>query len=467
MKMKKLLIFIVCLSAIVSCKKTDKMIESNLPVPITSQSAKNQIEYAKIHLKQITELIAVLAKDKDFVSFVQTEAKKKFDGEYEVLIQDLQKNSTWREKMNLPKINNALNAFKNIDGANYYPQIYIPKFQHEEDMKEEKNYTASTSNVNQEQIVYIYYSGDSEVDSATNTNDSYAGYVLDSSNNLVYWGMVNEEYANNNEVWIISMNESVGNGGDFCPPQLINGVNEYCPESLGGCCTGGGGDIPPPPNGCNGDPNCDPTDLAPRRFPHPDMGLHYPVNFKIEFMTVREHKEHWLAGKSEIAIRAALNCHNNLALGQASPAPTEQYTSDQKSNYLGKVIEKFKRKEIRNQTNKFVNYELQKNWPTQFYRSDPVYFDYVIFERDIWPATLNKPLRYGRVETYWPPYGSISSPWEQWYRSQQKTGTFNGEPYYIGSFVNNILIATSQNEFYATGFVNPYSGIITFNTIGF
>lgn len=113
--------------------------------------------------------------------------------------------------MNTPKINEALKAFKNIDGSNYYPQIYIPKFEHEEDMREEKNYTAPNTNAATEQIVYIYYSGDSEVDSATNETDSYAGYVLDSSNNLVYWGMVNEEYANDNEVWIISINESVGN----------------------------------------------------------------------------------------------------------------------------------------------------------------------------------------------------------------------------------------------------------------
>jgi hypothetical protein len=461
--MKKIIIALLCLSSIASCRKPDKSFEE-AAVPITSQSAQNQIDFANKHLKQITEGIALLAKDKDFVSFVQTEAKKKFDGEYEVLIQDLQKNSTWRQKMNMPIINNALNAFKNIEGANYYPQIYIPKFQHEEDMKADNNYT-STNSIILPEIVYIYYSGDSEVDSATNTNDSYAGYILDSATNqLVYWGMVNEAYANDNEVWIISVNESVGNGGNFCPPEFVNGVNQYCPESLTGCCTGGGGGggggTPP----CSG-PDCDPLEYPSLTTPiHPDMGTHFPVNCKIENMIVREHKEHWLSGASEIAIRAKLHCHNNLEYGAAAPAPYQPYKSDQFSNYLGKRIDKFKRREINRQTVKFVNYSLQTNWPVQFYRSDPVYFDYVIFERDLWPATKNEAIRLGRRDTYWPPYG-ISQAWEQFYRSKQKTGTFNGEPYKTGSFVSNNLIAISQNEYYATGSVN--NAYISFNTVGY
>lgn len=73
--MKKLFISLLCLSSILSCKKTDKSFEE-AAVPITSQSAQKQIEFGNNQLKQITEGIAVLAKDKDFVSFVQKEAKK-------------------------------------------------------------------------------------------------------------------------------------------------------------------------------------------------------------------------------------------------------------------------------------------------------------------------------------------------------------------------------------------------------
>lgn len=401
------------------------------------------------------------------MEFVHTETKNKFDGEHEVLIQDLQKNSSWKQKMNMPIINSALNAFKNIDGVNYYPQIYIPKFQHEEDMKEGKNDIPPNSNVEEDLIVYIYYSGDAEVDSATNENETYAGYVLDSSNNLVYWGMVNEEYANDNEVWIISLNESVGNEGNYCPPEFVNGVYQYCPESVNGCCGsggGGGGD----PTGCNGDPNCDPT--AQSLTWHPDMDLHNPVSCKIDQMVVKNHKESWLAGASEISIRAALNCHNNLELGRhISIAGNMQYRSDQNSNYLGNVIKKFKRREVKNHTVKYVSYSLQTRWPVQYYQSDPIWFDYLIFEKDIWPATKNEQPydnMPGRKDFINPPFSNEFSPtWHLTYRANHKNNTDWRYPYVIGALSSNINVIFGQNQYYATGYVN--NNHISFNTIAY
>jgi hypothetical protein len=343
--------------------------------------------------------------------------------------------------MNTPKINEALNAFKNIDGANYYPQIYIPKFEHEEDMKEEKNYTASTSNINQEQIVYIYYSGDSEVDSATNTNDSYAGYVLDSTNNLVYWGMVNEEYANNNEVWIISMNESVGNGGDFCPPEYRNGAYQYCPESIGGCCGGGGGGggggTPP----CSG-PDCDPTMFAPTTEPFPELG-HTKVNFRIAYMAVKDGKESWLAGRSEIAIRSVLHCHNDRELGSPSPARQLNYTSTNTStNYLGNLIKKWKRKWVKDGEIIDINYAMQTNWQNSNHLQDPVYFDYVIFERDSWPAQKQIRERQGREDRLQNPF-SIADSYRLDFRS--------------GKCICNDPLDDRHYEYYQGGFINTTS----------
>ncbi|NOT91440.1 hypothetical protein [Ferruginibacter sp.] len=420
---------------LIGCQKTDSGFENS--VPITSQSTHNQIDFANKQLKQITEGIALLAKNKDFVSFVHTEAKKKFDGEYEVLIQNLQKNTNWKEALNTLQINSGLNAFKNIEGSNFYPQIYIPKFQHEEDMKEEKNYTAPT-NVAADSIVYIYYAGDSEVDSATNENESYAGYVLNGSNQLEYWGMVNEEYANENEVWIISLNESVGNNGNFCPPQLIDGVYQYCPEAISGvCCGGGGGNDdppPPPPTGCTG-PDCDPTMDAPFTVPFPDLG-HAKVNCKLERMIIKDAKESWLAGASEISIRAKLHTHNNRALGNFYPAAEENYTSLQKSNYLGKLIKKVKRKQIRRGDDMVVNYALETNWQAQYLYSDPIFFDFVIFEKDNWPAGLNRYKPNGRIDQRAGP--SVETlPWDLFYRSADHANEGRNTPYYTASIVNN------------------------------
>ena len=363
--------------------------------------------------------------------------------------------------MNTPKINEALKAFKNIDGSNYYPQIYIPKFEHEEDMREEKNYTAPNTNAATEQIVYIYYSGDSEVDSATNETDSYAGYVLDSSNNLVYWGMVNEEYANDNEVWIISINESVGNGGNFCPPQFENGVNFYCPEAINGCCTSPP-PPPPPPGGCNGDPNCDPTMFAPTTIPFPDLG-HNKVNFKIAYMVVKDGKESWLAGRSEVAIRAVLHCHNDRELGNPSPAVERNYTSTNTANYLGNLIRKYKRREINRGTIVDINYSLQTDWQNSNHLKDPVYFDYVIFERDVWPAPKQVRVRQGREDRLQNPFSTANS-----YKLDYRSGKSNHsdgreQPYSQGGFINvtNSFIPLPYDADYYDG-----TSIIN-NTIGF
>ena len=443
------LITAIVLFTFPACQKTEQALQS---IPnVAALNIRDQVAYIDRHLRAITEELAILCSEKEFVSFVHTEVKKKFDGEYEVLINDLKKNSRWSGKLGSPKMSNALNAFKNIDGNNYYPQVYIPMFQHEEDMKEDKDYSLPQGLG--EQIIYIYYNGAAEIDTATNTAESYPGYILNSNNQLEYWGMVNEAYANENEVWIISTNESVNNNGYICPdPFVPESCNPNPPDN-------------PPGGGCTG-PDCDPNEYPASATPiHPDMGLHNPVSFKIEYMIIKDHKESWLAGASEIAIRAKLNCHNNLELGNPRPAPSVQYKSDQCSNYIGNKIYKFKRKDIRNQNSKLVNYTLQSNWPSQYYLSDPVYFDYVIFERDIWPATLNKPKRTGRKDLFHPPYtDQFSDAWEQGYRSQKKTGTTWNYPYVTGDFVNNILLATSQHKFYATGYVN--NEYITFNTVG-
>lgn len=453
-----------------SCTKNDKSIVQTQPLDkteIMSKSAAEQVKYAEKNLEAIGTEIAKLVQNKDFRTYVHNEVKKKFDEEYEVLIQDLFKNTIWRNKVEYAKIDLHLNQFKNLGGANYYPQIYIPKFQEIEDKGNAKNNANLGGDLTADSIVYIYYAGDSEVDSATNENESYAGYVMNSIGQMVYWGMVNEEYANNNEVWIISLNESVGNEGNFCPPALINGVNTYCPDNLGGCCTGGGGGENPPPTGCNGAPDCDPVEMA--KPPHPDMGTHFPVNCKIENMIVKERKESWLAGASEIAIRASLNCHNNLELGRpASIAVSTQYRSDQHTSFIGNLIKKFKRKEVRNQSVKNVNFSLQTNWPTQYYQSDPIWFDYVIFERDLFPAKINRSpwgVQSGRVDLLNLPYSGVPSVnWDLFYRSG---GVRNGWNYYYNksSFTSNNLLSPGQSSYYATGYVN--NDEITFNTIAY
>lgn len=443
-----------------SCTKTDETIIQKQFVEkteIMSKSASEQVTYAQQNLKEIGTEIAKLAQNKDFITYVHNEVKKKFDNEYEVLIQDLFKNSLWRNKEEYKKIDSYLNQFKNLGGANYYPQIYIPKFQELED-----NGIVSSSfgdNATEDSIVYVYYGGDSEADTATNENESYLGYVMNSVGQMVYWGMVNEEYANNNEVWIISINESVNNAGYVCP-FAPNGT-QFSPECPGG---GGGGNDnppPPPPGGCTGDPNCDPNEAAPFTEPFPDLG-HSKVNCKIEKMIVKDGKESWLAGASEISIRAKLHTHNNRELGNLPNSPAKHYRSLQYSNYLGKLISKFKRKSIKNGTEKSVNFPVETDWQSQFAYSDPIFSDYVIFEKDNWPAHLHNNLRYGRIDTRI--RGSETETWDQKYRSSKRKYTDNDYPYASGVIVNNYTFINYGTSYF-DGIIR--NDKIAFNFVGY
>ena len=142
------------------------------------------------------------------------------------------------------------------------------------------------------------------------------------------------------------------------------------------------------------------------------MGYNAPVNCKIENMSIRVHNESWISGGSEVCIRAVLNCHNNRTYGGAYPTANFQYQSLQESNYLGRLINKFTRRQVNNGTIRTLNYPLQTAWPTNLPTSDPIFFDYVIFERDIWPTERNFLEREGRSSN-----GYLTQSYSQWYRS--------------------------------------------------
>ena len=110
-----------------------------------------------------------------------------------------------------------------------------------------------------------------------------------------FYTMVDEDYANEHEVWVFSLNET---------PQLMDYCQLY-PEECGGGVGGGGG----------GTPDDDPTDAPLRYEPFPELN-HQKINFKIQYMRFSRfaNNESWLAGASEIAIKAKLACHNGRAL---------------------------------------------------------------------------------------------------------------------------------------------------------
>jgi hypothetical protein len=464
MQKLNLSIFLAIILLIVGCKKTNTDVQSDIidNTPITSQNAAKQVVYAETNLKKIGAEIALLSRDDDFVNFVRTQARKKFDQEYEVLVDDLKKNPTWSTKMNTKNLNEGLAAFRNIggsNGGNYYPQIYIPTFQYNED--EGIN---NTSSLQADSIIYIFYGGNAEIDSATNTGDSYRGYYMDVNGELQYWGIVNEEYANTHEVWVFSLNEVVNTAGLLeLPCYDENGMVIVC---TGGGGTGGGG-----PVGGSSDPDNDPVESLRPTNQYVGDPTHYLVNCKIQDMIVRQHKENWLSGGSEIAIRAVLNCHNNRENGGPAPAANTQYKSDQASHRLGKLICQVTRKKVRNQTQFTANYSLQAGWPSRYRASDPIYFDYVIFERDLWPSPSQEYYKVmsGRNDLFWLSDPTIFTPtYNLLYRSANEWGSNSnsyGSPYAKSFLSSTNLVVTNQYQFYQSGLIN--NAAIGFNTVAY
>jgi hypothetical protein len=352
MKRLNITIILATVLLLAGCKKTNTDMQNDVSdnIPITSQSTAKQVAYAEGNLRKIGAEIAKLAKDDDFVNFVRTEARKKFDSEYEVLISDLKKNSIWASKLNSPNLNEGLAAFRNIGGIsgyNFYPQIFIPKFQHDEE--------SNNSSLSQYDSIKVVFYGGSTGNEESLATASYPAYSIDSAGLLHYWGIVDENYANENEVWVFSLSESVDAQG-----RLILPCSDDDPCGGGGG-TGGGGTGGGGTGGGGTNPDIDPVPT----IPHPRVNdpTHALVNCQIEHMRVNVFYESWLAGKSEVSIRAVLHCHNNRALGFFNQFE-EHYDSDQKNgnSYLGRLIRKFTRKEIRNGNIILVNYPLQIGW---------------------------------------------------------------------------------------------------------
>ena len=175
-------------------------------------------------------------------------------------------------------------------------------------------------------------------------------------------------------------------------------------------------------------------------------------------MVVKNPKESWFSGASEVAIKAKLICHNGRDLGLPYPAIKREYSSDQYSNKLGKLIKKVKRKDVKDQTVLNVDYPLQKKWQNYEPQQDAVHFMYVMFERDPWPASPWEIEKYSPTSPYFPnePHpGKFSL----WYRSSEN---YDPNPYADYRFTNTLILATSVT-YAGSGIVQ--NSDIAFNTI--
>lgn len=153
-------------------------------------------------LKEFANDFTPVLNSKAARNIIREKARLKFDEEYEVLIKNLFDEPVIKSLVS-PSVSEKLhNDLYKRSGLHIYPQIYIPTFQYLED-----NGLMHRFDSTELPPVFVFYSGDPEVDSAQN-NEVYPGYIL-VEGEFHFYTMVDEEYANENEVWVFSLNETV------------------------------------------------------------------------------------------------------------------------------------------------------------------------------------------------------------------------------------------------------------------
>lgn len=183
--------------------------------PAEQLNLTEQRSYTKMHLTDIGSSILKLSTNSDFKEVLYTEVAKQFDGDNDVLIitliDELAKVNS-ELAINLRQVEPSLNKFKNIEGENYYPQIFIPNFE----QLGHKNYANGRVRESNDPPVMVFYNGDETI-------EELPGYTIGNDGSIVKLGIqVDEAYANEHEVWVISINERVNSDGEISESNFNN-----------------------------------------------------------------------------------------------------------------------------------------------------------------------------------------------------------------------------------------------------
>lgn len=318
----------------ISQTSTEKNILSKLEVKNAPLDKK--LEYKKYYLKEATKLINELGiSSKDLISLASSyESKKQQENTF--LLKDVvalakSKNKTISAEEN-NKIEVLENAFKDLEERDFAISIYIPFA----DKLKNSQSNGTSSRIDESQHIFIF----EEEDKAGQI--AFEGVVLNEDGNWVtYDQLITEELA-----------EELAEQGRMV---AVIGLQDVT-ISDGGGNTGGGG-TPPPAYGNK--------------------------HFKIGNMIVRDHKETWIAGASEITTQMYKLENGNLQKINLINSSTAGGNSEN-------IFTEFKRKEIKNQTQKYLNANLGG-----MINSDPSILPstklfYVIYEADNWPVTTRE-----------------------------------------------------------------------------
>jgi hypothetical protein len=392
MKYKYLFLFLIPLTLISSCKK-DEINDLNDSFGTRNYLSieDSNMAYCFQHLDIIAKGLSGLSNNVGFKDILHNMVELQFDGDYNVLFNDLvtECNANSIDVINIMKVylnsngidsslvTQSLQAFNNIEGNTYYIQIYIPNFEE-----------LSTFSFNSP-VSIAYYGDESKL--------SYDGYYA-YNEALGTSTEIDEPYSEGNEVWVVSLNENVDNDGELITPVDPNNRN-----------------------------------YALREVPEPSSYGSNTVNMGIWDIKVKERKENWCGGKSDVAIRSGLTYHNG-ADAQSNP-----YLEclDACSTLRGELLKQFSKKEINDGDHFcliYCNGRLIQNWENGDYYNEKVVYAFVIFERDVFPA---KSVYGSTISIINTSFSFRSNNSEYFSTALTSMNGYNEFPYFNGYTVNN------------------------------
>lgn len=395
MKNFKLLPAIIVLAVLTfSCQKDTTL------KPKETETPRSDFEVARELLVPFAQAAMKLSENPETKELVINEVAKRFDGDYNTLFSTLthDQNNNARIASVLTQDDEdamtvAIQKLAEAAGEEIFPQIYIPYFETLEEQGESAS--ARLANSTTSPIVVIY-DGDE-------TQTEWIGYRLNDLGEFEDVGFpITVDYAENNEVWVVSINERIGS-------EII-------------------------------DPDYDGIYAGARVD-----GITQRVRFNN--ITVHCRKESGLSGKTDLSIIRLTTWYDtkNPDTGNTEWYCHGECTDVGNIDRTGTVFKQWAKKEIGDQ--KTVNWRF---WDKSSDYGD--YMCFVLFEKDGWPA--------GTIRTQkFHPTGSTTATGskEVEYRSSDKAYAYVNMYYDYGQSIFDRDFA-----FQSLGYV--YDRCIEFNT---
>lgn len=347
--------FVVLLAffVIVSCDSPDlydssvslestkgRLSEKETALTISKKPYEDQLNYRRENLKILGEAMIKMAQNQEFRKLVYSEIDKHFDGDDDVLIETLfasnlinnDKDSgglkTYAKNLG---VQNSLHAFKNIEKErstekeSYFPHLYIPYYSK---FKADRNLLKP--------LVVVPWDGNESTDQAY-------GYTIKDGIFKKLEIVVDKSFCENNEVWVISLNERVDNYG-----KIKNGVQSH---------------------------------KQGRETANP-QNTNETIDGKISYMTLYCQYESVYGGQNDMYINGGSTFMNGIDpdTGGEKNWRVAEAERCQIANISGNYLNE----------NIYVNYVCYRNWDP--FRPEPgprgTHFFYTIYEADNWPARL-------------------------------------------------------------------------------